>query len=857
MPYPKEPPRLQRKTLLSFEKGLLNRGDNSVPGFVTELVNCEIVGGKVVGRAGSKNLLPATFSQDAWMLDETGWAACEISGSRFLITVNGKGQVWALNEQYPEILFRVYAMQRTTYATPLTLPFTIQNVIRYQAVEPQQFYSLDTNNFFFIISQKGEATRIDKNGIIEWFYGSHTYVGNGAQYFSNAYNENISESRLLIDAFDATNIEYEDFYTINTSVRNVQPIKGALRIAAVNDCGVISKWSEPRIIQDWQYSYISRLPGYAIDKNKEGDSVLSSLASLGNTHVDHPDKNYLYVGANDSIGVTIDSSFVGQDNTVVVNNALMFFVIDGNRKISCFMAIPKSDNGANVKSNFHKFSISVPQEAYYSSAGTLAFRGDTNKNIEEILHVFADNYSVTGEIATSIVSYNEDYTYFLESSSYEKRIHAVISIRNTTYYSFRVAMTKSLESKALEMWYRHNYKTMRLAYVSKADPTPTTINLTLTGFNNYPEGVPYGDRIIAIFEAKIDCNYNIIYPLLSNGYTLISEHIAFDCWKNIKKQVPFDVLATAKYDYENGILSFNTGLDYPAVVSISQEAFNLNETLSGSLNQRFAIHFSHDNSVLISQQGFSNLIGNNTIVDIVYESDNPAQIHQLVNVPVMSLHAKTQRQLAPYELQNVEVIHRLSCAPVVAGNGSVFIVDNGTLWLSDMTLLLKKNVEINGFVEHIVSYHDGILVFSDRGVFKVGADLKPIIVGDGIVAAKVISSKGNVLAVNYDGTVSFYTVFYDPSGAARVKVNDISEPIIEKRFSPNSKLCAVGNIFYIADDKEVYGFSIAENEMGWKRKYVFDAHIQSLFSYNNDLVVALGEDADVLNIFPVKNTGGS
>ena len=148
-------------------------------------------------------------------------------------------------------------------------------------------------------------------------------------------------------------------------------------------------------------------------------------------------------------------------------------------------------------------------------------------------------------------------------------------------------------------------------------------------------------------------------------------------------------------------------------------------------------------------------------------------------------------------------------------------------------------------------------MFSDKGVFKVGSNLSPILVGDGVIAANVISSKGNVLAINHDGTASFYTVFYDPSGAARVKVNDISEPIIEKRFSPNSKLCAVGNIFYIADDKEIYGFSIAENEMGWKRKYVFDSHIQALIAYNNDLVVSLGEDPDVLNVFPVKNTGGS
>jgi len=794
----KEPPRYSPKLLLTFNNGIIDRDDQSALGYVSDLSNIDIEGGKAVRRQGSINLLPVGGAQAEYLLNKNYFDEIEIAGAKCLISVTAGSEVRIFNKTFPQILFRVYSRKKSNY--PEQIIFT----------RGARFFGWNTGRFYFISNEFGDCFRIDLRGKIDWFYDSKKHVTNTTYQFTgtieNIYNEKIQAGRVLLDVLDATNKELKDFYVMEDSANNIYPTKGIVRIASVNPCGVISKWNDGININTYKNSLFSVIDGLTFTKKDSYDpfgNYISTAKYYFNNATEYDD----VIRASYASGFT--GSYIGYDNDTA---EIKFNINDWVGDTAIPTAVLINADSPNIM-------ISAISNTLYLNSKTQLSLGLYRIQNCLVLKKYFDN--ISGSIApvtTKFVSEKDHVIYVKKEIGVIANYHTEITeSSDPTDFQFGSTLSNVYRYEIqMDQWLKeliNSYAAETYFYSSTAFAYTFVMQFGMVG--------PVNIRFL---------------PVTKSGYEML--HIGADCWTyNGYKNIPDD---NVKYDFdEKKLYIYLSSNDNLGVL------LNSDPTDYITNGHRFAIW--NNNQAIISQKAWienANQIVYQKSVDDYMQVIN-GKYMAVGAVPVMSTHLKSLRQF-PVEInENEKIVANMSLTPVY-NNGILFVVDGNDLYISDETFMLKSKVKMDGAVKHLVRFYDGAIAFTDKGAYRIlqNGTATPIFDAKTVKAAG--EAKGNVVTVNDDNSVYLFSIYYDQGGTARVSSSDLSVPIKDVIWQSNVMIAYARDIIWILNGSDIYGFELSKDaEAGWKHKYSFNYEIRGIFSYDNELLIYANNYPDI------------
>lgn len=822
------------RSILPLGSGIARRGSYTEAGALYDMKNARCNGVSLKRREGTINMLPVVNEWAGhYTLGDLGWEEVVVSGSRFLIGVDVEGAVWALCERFPQIKFRVWTRIRSTVAAALSLPAV-------WGVRPDsRHFSIDTEQFFFIVDERMHALRVDKRGRIEWWYGTKRHVATiGTGHEQNQYTTGADhraggildepvmgpldalDPRVYLDCVDATNEKPPMLSLVNNAEGNVYPIKGYARFATVNDCGVIGEWSEKLPIPDYSEHYYSRFRALSVEHDDVAGVSHTSLPEQGFVFdtVAAPEHPLIYAGVNDSNVVEVANSFVGTPQAPLSTYPCAIYKAEdhaGNRRwVAC---VPDAvSDGTTGK----KFCVIKNANAMYA------------------VGVYTDDPSVCYSIGFSPLA-----SFVIKLGN---RLYAtdLAQLKDPDAYKYYSGFKDSPNNQGA---YLVEGPVGKLFYVEESQAGilddifgDHLISYPLTNETVGAATNPVGPMVV-VGTIAIQCNISFSFDTGNANRIFAAIHNGIDTWSFKPVTSGFSMFSYSLADnvfYLNGTMA-------------EGHAALFLETADDLLgNKRFAIN-ENGETTLLSQKCF------HKEDDIVYRktSDEVKAGGLSLSVgssPILSPHYRTVRAVGGYAVRETAKTVKACLSKPAYNNGSLFMVDGMNVVASDIELLdLGKAKGIIGTPRVVVPFADGCLAFTSVGVFRVSRDLSVTPIGDGKPSGKAIPCFGSVASITDDGEIIVYSMEYDAKGIPHVNTICLSSNIPDVVFNPEGGFAFCEGHLWVARENEVWGFRFGKTaaESGWKAKDEYEFTVKSLGVLNDRLLVMFNQEPVVQDIW--------
>lgn len=823
MAFPKTTMANPGRSIIDLSVGVSRGGSNNGKDGLTDMKNMRADKYGLYVRAGSKNMLPV-YNEWAghYRLGDLGFEKVTISESRLMLGVDADGKLWALSERFPQVKFAVWSRIRSTEAAQIVLP-TIhgESSSRYFGIEMEQFY--------FIVDERMNSLRIDKRGKVEWWYdpGYKQNVATATADFGipygryqypvvaekSGYGPSPSDARVYLDCSIATNTKPQTFSVLENREGNVVPIRGVVRFANVNDCNVIGEWSDETVITDWLDAYYSRHPGVALlayEGVAWNDGTLKKFIDLKEEEpvfATPTDRSPLYLGyADGATQPSLSTSFIG---TPVVDSMLFLLYFDYTvEKWVCNISVA-SGSIANWENDMHRTintqQLVATQDPNGYKGSAIISVDDLILEVEKYIPIQHESSIISNPVSGS-TSYDDKHVFWADDDS---------------AWGFYIKESAQLRELRLK------YQSAPTLWVQK------------------PSGIispPYNDYEVShiVLFGAIQRHVNRTFRLPFATTTALSEykHLGFDTWTR-KDYTP----NYAAWTYDNDLDLIAIEPDKTGDVILDRAG------IDELLEQRFAVQ-ENGKTTLVSSKIWTDSAG-----APLYQSSvgswPTGRVLLLKACPIMTPQYRKLRNILGYEIREFAKTARSCTSKPAYNNGKLFFIDGGNLIMSDQTLLdLGKVKGIVGTPRAVVSFADGCLCFTDRGVHLVDGEGKQRPVDEGEPSSKAIFAKGGAVSISDRGNILLYAPQYDRENRINVVVTSLSSNIPDIVFGNDACLAIVGSIIYASTKNEVWGFDL--DNPGWKAGDKYDTNIAAIGEFNDNLVVLFNAEPNVeLTFTPV------
>lgn len=842
MPMPKTTMANPGRSIIDLSRGVSRGGSNNGKDGLTDMKNMRADKYGLYVRAGSKNMLPV-YNEWAghYRLGDLGFEKVTISESRLMLGVDADGKLWALSERFPQVKFAVWSRIRSTEAAQIVLP-TIhgESSSRYFGIEMEQFY--------FIVDERMNALRIDKRGKVEWWYdpGYKQNVATATADFGipygryqypvvaekSGYGPSPSDARVYLDCSIATNTKPQTFSVLENREGNVIPIRGVVRFANVNDCNVIGEWSDETVITDWLDAYYSRHPGVSL-LTYEGvtwnDGTLKKFIDIKEEEpvfTTPTDRTPLYLGyADGATQPSLSTSFIGTPE--VYSRNFTIYYNEEKRKWFCCFAGAYTQDISDWQNDFHLASNITQIICAEKNDGTNSY--PVTSPIAHNDKIVVEAKAITnGDAAPSGVRVFCNSEETIEGLSGTKYI--IVGSE-----SFGDAQVVEIEESTYLRNLRLRYQSSPMIYrkqIVGPNPTPPYV------FDYNPAG-----RVILCGRMERHVNRTFLRPFTSGSPELMQyKHLGFDTWTREEYVPNYDEWT---YDNELDLVA----IEPDAVGDVILDYSNIDDMLE----QRFAVQ-ENGKTTLVSSKNWVDTADSKEGT-IVYQSSvnswPQGRVLALKACPIMSPQYRKLRNILGYEIREFAKTARSCTSKPAYNNGKLFFIDGGNLIMSDQTLLdLGKVKGIVGTPRAVVSFAEGCLCFTDRGVHLVDGEGKQRPVDEGEPSSKAIFARGGAVSISDHGNILLYAPQYDKENRINVVVTSLSSNIPDVEFGNDACLAVVRSMIYASTKNEVWGFDL--DSPGWKAIDKYDTNIAAIGEFNDNLVVLFNAEPNVeLTFTPV------
>ena len=806
---------------ITFEKGIIDTDDNRAIGFVSDLENIVIEKNIAQKRQGS-----VVLSKQ----EETKWLFLQstvIAGTNILIGINGKREVYGIVESWPEINFRIcregFDHFRDGY-----------NGLRINFSKGDRFFSIENNNEFVLMNEYGEAYKILKNGIIRFAAYAGVNLRSDIKDIENIrYDRSTGyEYCVFLDIQTATNYLPDKFFLVEEKDFKTTPIIGSVRVAYVNDAGVVSKFSEPVFIRDPKSYFVSMVPALSLRQDVDSDNNIGVVLQPGFIQVSdgsESGESGMYVTRTSSAALdssTFLSSVFYQIKTTKPSNTGSAFkakiVVDTvNKKV--YMYVDGKSN-SNVAPSFD------PNDRENATFFTLS----SLKSIDTA------NGTITGGYFTStdIKEYIGDIT--------AEAIDMFSSSVPNTYTSYTTGTPNVLKaaSEATGYWFELNIDNEEIfqkdyipfvADLELQDSTTATI-FSWTGrlFEcDVSLETKGSDKIL--FEEAFNYQESI------TGSFMTFKHLGNDIWFNDADEKSFVGADISEVNVATKDI-FVTGNFAMTIFSVAENPdiiLDYSDTI-GYSDRRIAV-LNNDTLLAVSQAPYANASTSQIDYEVAASLNNPTETISKFYLPVAALDVQTSKPL--FEREDVEVIKNITD---IATNGNVvYILDGNVLWTSKFDLLLRNIIDLGSEVISIEPFHQGVIAYTTIGAFYIVNEGRKTLV-DNFRAVKSVSGGGSTWCLTNDNKIIQIRMSVASSGEPFPQAFDISTNIYNLVWGDKVEMTYCENTLWIAREKDIYGWY----EGGWKKRYTFDQKIDTISSLNDELVISfLPEDYDKDAVF--------
>ena len=849
-----------KKQRIGFSKGLAKTRNDSMPDYAFDMRNINIEYGAAVKRNGSVCLNNSIVPQKYVLIEPI-----VIGGAEVLITVTFDRRIVAFSKFFPE---KELPIASSHYNRNTLISFTRGDI----------FKSFKVNNRFVIVNDYGESYTIRLDGIFKIAKASDK----STYYPNDEYNRDKDNDYVLyLDIFNSTNTNLDHFYVSEDVDNNTPSMSGEVRVASVNEMGVVSKLSDPIIVADthsllFSLNPIATIPttSYLVDAVRYGydrarhtvtpfsvkrmvsDGETPSLDSdeilfqLKHTEMD---TDPVYVNRYSKKRTTRATS---KTSTTIVQDYDESDIV--TKKY--IMRMPK---GFSTSINLTSAPFHIIGSNVFDS-GSEALLDDAINNLDvdsnciikmrivgwfdpEVLTLIADGTSLTAA----------DYTEYEKSID----IYAPIlgwSSKNESYFDMVKAEVGGVALPTVKVAASPaNKPVITFGELFRDSMTSAHSFGELYGAidtTNYVLGNCCVVEIDFIEPSGIDADFIYSYPVADYSFTSYTlHHLYYDTWNVSETSDVFNfddffIYDTAITLYNDNILNDTTFTDEPYadtqfaiwnngyIISKSQQV--LVDTNDNVVNRIY------DNNYLDKKLNYGGS------ADYRVVSQAPSYDYTLKNIAITKPIYQTLRRVAR-KLNTAQEV--MSDVVDIACNGNQFAVIQGArVWVGDsFTLLLEGAIDMVGDVRFIESFRDGFIVFTNQGINYLDRQgvLSPVVNGfnSSTDYIKSASSIGGCFAITETGKVVVVETSEAKDGTYVNVAKIISHAINTVRFSIASEMRLVNGILYISDDDTLYAY----NGGAWSSRWVFDGKtISKISELDGEVVLFFYDyaDADTINM---------
>lgn len=252
--------RLARQPKVTSEKGIIRTPNDSVRGYVSDLVNAEAINGGAERRTGTKALDNPTSSR-RWQLQFEE----NISGASIFFCVSHNGIIMAFCDEFPEVAFIANKTGFTKFIYNNST--TNAEVESYETVFERgtKFWHIKGDDEFVVVNDYGDYFTFNKKGCVQFLKTSnqnHTYNTvsrlRGLRY---ALNETAG---LYVDVVYSKSLHSKKFYTVTAPESKYVSIRGNISTIPVYDNGKLGASSNTTFFDKYKPVYVSMIPTWSI-----------------------------------------------------------------------------------------------------------------------------------------------------------------------------------------------------------------------------------------------------------------------------------------------------------------------------------------------------------------------------------------------------------------------------------------------------------------------------------------------------------------------------------------------------------------------------------------------------------------
>jgi hypothetical protein len=840
--------RFLQEPTVTFEKGLMRADSDSVLGYVSDLKNFDINYGVAKRRRGSSCLHNPTT---AYRWRAFKWV--NIAGADVLLGITQKRELKAMLSKWPEILFPVYRKG----VSPMTYPS--QNKESYEILfERGDEFWMDNEDgqYLKIINNYGDAIRIDKRGYIQAMKIFEAPDQLKPTYLVDEARSLDTDIALYMDVKDATNRLIEKFYITERDTGDTVRVSGLVKVAGVNECGVVSKLSDAQILTDPKEMFVSTIPAIAVNKATPENNADGTITPRGNVDLKYqgtvltdPDSEEGSVYATrDENGVKYKSSPPSQNPVAIDFWMICTRLGDGQNPDPQLILIPKTSTETINTATFSQFPPLMvvtgvwDGEDFDESAGTpvpINFV-EMNTQFEVVLGAKSGNYPTEIDAYSLLTAPTNTMTglnYAAEAYSVasvgslpdriEEKLGAISDRANTVALALSTTPTVFTTIYALfevKTWFSKAttpYDVADVAYKYQTDAV-------LASTNGFYYGI--SDRGMDLWKGAGDVS-------LGNDTVIdVKTKQAVISGDN----VPDALVSRTQLDGYTGSFG-QVGLGKAGAFAVWNDNFLLGTSQVGWQRKSESFNFKY---TITDDDIYNKSIDDGASTGRVV-NQTPYSDIRLQSSPIMSMDGLEIRRRAYVE----PVIYETITDPrhIVTNEGRVFVVQGAQLWIGNFSsLMLDTVVEIDFTVDFMESFYDGAILFTNKGIKKVTSS-------GGITNVNTEQIKTErVKAVTKGGSMAFAVseldevfrviMVFEGTTVPYPKAILASAPIHAMDWGASPKMCFVDGTLWVARQSDVWGLY----QQGWTKQKSFEGkNIDHIFNFKDKLCIAFYDVADL------------
>ena len=841
-----------KRTKIPFSGGLSHSDNDSVVGMAQDIQNMEIEYGVATRRRGSMVLNGNCDVPQDYFLFET----ITVGGSEFIIAVNEYRYLVAFFKDFPQQEMFVF---RNHFDRSKAVTFN----------RGVRFFLISTPFGWTIVNEFGDAYAIKSDGVLRVSKLTRTDgVVDIKEYLpldelNRAYD---IEYALYLDIFNATNKRLDNFYLATDYKEDTIPVHGEVRVGYVNEVGVVSKLSPSINIEEKSCKVFGVEPlemyevteAEAFNKRKTHpvygcvyEDELWSGVSDNQSIIEFEEKKTLSTTYNPSFDATQYS--VNNANTPVTSSTIRCVALTSTTEDGLIspeiQLVPI--NTASITTEQAKMiatvnSITPIVHGRYKAklVGKILDSIAPAGGVGTAFEYDADTYDAADKETDLILYLTNTNLNNLGANSLTWQLNPDYLMLGTSANTWTPSITAGTSNKWFSVFGVTRYTSDRTVVINRRE------NETEFVFS-----LKYGDVVDIYFNTDDDTlikAFPIVDEFFSHGedFSKMLEHEGFDCWTisnnvteatSVYKNVEYDIDDFDRAnlfqrdmwsDVNNNASIF---MDIPTVdnqIAVWHDGYII------SKSQRVFVDTADGNSIVygIDDEQTSKDLGDSVTGRNVSQLPTTKFVAEKFLSFTKPVYQTLRRRAYKYN----SFTELLTDVDDIASNGSALCaIRSNRLWIgSSLTLLLDRQIPVNGRLFAVEALGNTFVVFSSEGVFVFDTDGKKKPVHNNTKTSptviKATQGVSGVYGIDIEGRVIVVSLRELQTNVYMYVVDVLSEAIHSVRFSEDSVMLEANNVLYIADTDTIYEYSNG----AWIGKMKFDnKFIKRMTTLDDKLVV--------------------